>query len=148
MLGIILITVCRHELVAACRRHQVLTSAALAFCLWLLATALDNGATAFVSGVKVVEYAVIGAGVLTLVDDDDRMGRLLDLLLAMTILADVVGLYDYVVHGAGRVDVVPRRARLRRPRDAAAAYVLAGFFVPHRWSRRTRSSPASRAGSD
>ena len=82
----------------------MLTGAALAFSVWLLATALTNGATAFVSGVKVVEFAVIGAGVLTLVDDDDRMGRLLDLLLAMTILADVVGLYDYVVHGAGRVE--------------------------------------------
>ena len=50
-----------------------------------------NGGTAFVAAVKVVEYAALGGGVL-LVDDATGSGRLLDLLLAMTILADVVGL--------------------------------------------------------
>ena len=138
VLGIILVTVCRHELVEACRRHPVLTGAALAFSVWLLATALTNGATAFVSGVKVVEFAVIGAGVLTLVDDDDRMGRLLDLLLAMTILADVVGLYDYVVHGAGRVESFLGTHDFAALATLPLLTMLAGFFVPHRWSRRTQ----------
>ena len=136
VLAVLLVTVCRRELVAACRRHPVLVSAAAAFCLWLLATAIFNSATAFVSGVKVVEYAVLGAGVLTLVDDDDRMGRVLDLLLAMTILADVVGLYDYVVHGAGRVESFLGTHDFAALATLPLLTMLAGFFVPHRWSRR------------
>lgn len=138
VLGVLLITVCRHELVAACRRHPLLVSAAAAFCLWLLATAFVNGATAFVAGVKVVEYAVIGAGVLTLVDDDDRMGRLLDLLLAMTILADVVGVYDYVVHGAGRVESFLGTHDFAALATLPLLTMLVGFFAPHRWSTRTQ----------
>ena len=136
--AIVLLTVCRHELASACRRHPVLTGAAAAFSLWLLATALVNGATAFVAGVKVVEYVVIGAGVITLVDDDERLGRLLDLLLAVTILADAVGLYDYVVHGAGRVDSFLGTHDFAALATLPLLTMLAGFFAPHRWSRRTR----------
>jgi hypothetical protein len=136
--ALVLITVCRRELVSACRRHPVLTAAAAAFSVWLLATALVNGATAFVAGVKVVEYAVIGAGVITLVDDDERLGRLLDLLLAMTILADVVGLYDYVVHGAGRVDSFLGTHDFAALATLPLLTMLAGFFAPHRWSRPTQ----------
>jgi O-antigen ligase len=135
----VLLTVCRRELLAACRRHPVLTAAAAGFCLWLLATALVNGATAFVAGVKVVEYSVIGAGVITLVDDDERFGRVLDLLLAVTIVADVVGLYDYAVHGAGRVDSFLGTHDFAALATLPLLTVLAGFFAPHRWSRRTQA---------
>ena len=137
--ALVLLTVCRRELFAACRRHPVLTAAAAGFCLWLLATALVNGATAFVAGVKVVEYSVIGAGVITLVDDDERFGRVLDLLLAVTIVADVVGLYDYAVHGAGRVDSFLGTHDFAALATLPLLTVLAGFFAPHRWSRRTQA---------
>jgi hypothetical protein len=137
-LAVVLLTVCRRELIAACRRHPVLSGSAVAFSLWLLATALTNGATAFVAGVKVVEYAVIGAGVITLVDDDDRLGRILDLLLAVTVVADVVGLYDYVVHGAGRVDAFLGTHDFAALATLPLLTMLAGFFAPHRWSRRTQ----------
>jgi hypothetical protein len=137
--ALVLLTVCRRELFAACRRHPVLTAAAAGFCLWLLATALVNGATAFVAGVKVVEYSVIGAGVITLVDDDERFGRVLDLLLAVTIVADVFGLYDYAVHGAGRVDSFLGTHDFAALATLPLLTVLAGFFAPHRWSRRTQT---------
>jgi len=137
--ALVLLTVCRRELLAACRRHPVLTAAAAGFCLWLLATALVNGATAFVAGVKVVEYSVIGAGVITLVDDDERFGRVLDLLLAVTIVADVFGLYDYAVHGAGRVDSFLGTHDFAALATLPLLTVLAGFFAPHRWSRRTQA---------
>ena len=138
-LGIILITVCRRELSRRLpSQHPVLVAAAAAFCLWLLATAFVNGATAVVSAVKVVEYAVLGAGVLTLVDGDDRMGSLLDLLLAMTIVADIVGLYHYVTDGAGRVDSFLGTHDFAALATLPLLTLLAGFFAPHRWSRRTQ----------
>jgi len=102
--GIILIIVCRYEFVAVCCCYKLLIGVVFVFCLWLLVIVFFNGVIVFVFGVKVVEYVVIGAGVLMLVDDDDWMGCFFDLLFVMTVLVDLVGIYDYVVYGVGCVD--------------------------------------------
>ena len=56
----------------------------------------------------------------------------------MTIVADVVGLYDYVVHGAGRVESFLGTHDFAALATLPLLTMLAGFFVPHRWSRRTQ----------
>jgi hypothetical protein len=76
-------------------------SAAL-FSLWLLGTAAANGATAFVSGAKVVELAALALGAVALLRTRGQFDALTDLLILFTLLADAVGLVKFVTGGGGR----------------------------------------------
>jgi hypothetical protein len=76
--------------------------AAALFCLWLLATAAANGATAFVSGAKVVELAALALGALALVRAQAQLDALADVLILFTLVADVVGVVKFVTGGGGR----------------------------------------------
>jgi hypothetical protein len=79
----------------------VAISAAL-FCLWLLATAAANGATAFVSGAKVVELTALALGALAFLRSRAHLDALADLLILFTLVADAVGLVKFVTGGGGR----------------------------------------------
>lgn len=76
--------------------------AAALFCLWLLVTAAPNGATAFVSGAKVVELAALSLGAVALIRNRSHLDALADLLIVFTLVADVVGLAKFVSAGGGR----------------------------------------------
>ncbi|MCW2963332.1 MAG: hypothetical protein JWO17_584 [Actinomycetia bacterium] len=76
-------------------------SAAL-FCLWLLATAAANSATAFVSGAKVVELTALALGALAFLRLRAHLDALADVLILFTLVADVVGLVKFVTGGGGR----------------------------------------------
>ena len=108
-------------------RHGVPRSAwaalvwAGAFCALVLATGSANGASAFVSGAKLVELAALGLGTLALVSTKQQLEAIVDVLLLFTIAADAVGLVRFHDRRWRAPGLVSRRARLRRPRDAAAA---------------------------
>jgi hypothetical protein len=75
---------------------------ALLFCLLLLATAAANGATAFVSGAKVVELVALALGALAFVRRRSQLDALADLLILFTFIADAVGVVKFVTGGGGR----------------------------------------------
>jgi hypothetical protein len=77
-------------------------AAAIAFCALLLVSAATNGATAFVSGGKVIELAALALGALALVRDRRRLDALADLLILFTLVADAAGVVKFVTGGGGR----------------------------------------------
>jgi hypothetical protein len=77
-------------------------AAAAAFCLWLLGTAAANGATAFVSGAKVVELGALALGAVAFVRFRSHLDALAELLIAFTLVADFVGIIKFVTGGGGR----------------------------------------------
>jgi hypothetical protein len=76
--------------------------AAALFSLWLLATAAANGATAFVSGAKVVELVALAFGALALLRTRRQLDALTDLLILFTLVADAFGIVKFVTGGGGR----------------------------------------------
>ena len=74
-------------------------AAAAAFCLLILATGAVNGATAFVSGAKVVELVALGLGVVALVRTADQFEAIVDVLILFTAAADLVGLFEFMRSG-------------------------------------------------
>lgn len=76
-------------------------SAAL-FCAWLLATAAVNGATAFVSGAKVVELVALALGAVAFVRLRSHLDALADVLILFTLVADAVGVVKFISGGGGR----------------------------------------------
>ncbi len=79
-----------------------LTAAATGFAAWILVTAALNGATAFVSGAKLVLLGALALGTAVYLTRPGRVHALLLALVAMTLAADTYGLINYVVHGGGR----------------------------------------------
>jgi hypothetical protein len=73
--------------------------AAVAFCLLILATGAANGATAFVSGAKVVELVALGLGVVVLLRTADQFEAIVDVLILFTAAADLVGVLEFVRSG-------------------------------------------------
>jgi hypothetical protein len=76
--------------------------AAALFCLWLLVTAATNGATAFVSGAKVVELVALALGALAFLRARPQLDALADVLILFTLVADAVGVVKFVTGGGGR----------------------------------------------
>jgi hypothetical protein len=72
------------------------------FCLWLLATAAANGATAFVSGAKLVELAALAVGALAFLRRRPQLDALADTIVLFTLVADAVGVVEFVTGGGGR----------------------------------------------
>jgi O-antigen ligase len=137
-LAVVLVVSARKPLLTGLRRYPLLTGSMTLFALWLLATAAHNGVTPFVSGVRVVEPAVIGLGAIALLESEDRLALLVDLLLAVTLAADVLGLYDYIVQGDRRTDSFLGIHDFSALATLTLLVVLAGLFAPGRWSLRTR----------
>ena len=73
-----------------------------AFCALVLGTGSANGASAFVSGAKLVELAALGLGTLALVSTKQQLEAIVDVLLLFTIAADAVGLVHFTTGGGGR----------------------------------------------
>src|SRR5881397_2869488 len=69
---------------------------------FLLGSAATNGATAFVSGAKLGELAVLTLGGLLVLRSDDRLEALVDVLLLFTLAADAVGVVKFITGGGGR----------------------------------------------
>ena len=137
-LAIALIVLSRGPVVAALSRHRLLVTTMALFSLWLLATAAHNGLSPLVTGVRVVEPAVVGLAALALLDSEDRLAALVDLILAVTLVADVWGSYDYIAQGGGRVDAFLGTHDFSALATMPLLVVLAGLFAPGRWSLRTR----------
>jgi hypothetical protein len=72
------------------------------FSLWLLGTAAANGATAFVSGAKVVELVALALGAVVLLRTRRQFDAVTDLLILFTLVADAVGIVKFVAGGGGR----------------------------------------------
>jgi hypothetical protein len=98
LLVVALLALVRHGLA---RSVWLAVGAAFAFCALVLATAAANDASAFVSGVKVVELAALGLAALVLIRREDQLEAIVDVLLLFTVLADVVGLVRFA-SGGGR----------------------------------------------
>jgi O-Antigen ligase len=137
-LAIALVVLARGPLLAAVSRNRLLVTVMALFSLWLLATAAHNGLSPLVSGVRVVEPAVIGLAALVLLDSEDRLAAVVDLLLAVTLAADVMGVYDYIAQGGGRVDAFLGTHDFSALATMPLLVVLAGLFAPGRWDLRTR----------
>jgi hypothetical protein len=136
--AIALVTRDGRQIVAAANQQPVLVAASAAFATWLLVTAAFNGTTALISAVKLVEPAVLGVGALIVLDGEDALGAVVDLILAVTVVADLVGLYDYIAHGGGRVDAFLGTHDLAALATLPLLVVIAGLFAPSRWSRRVQ----------
>jgi hypothetical protein len=128
----------RAPLVAAAKRQPLLVVASAAFAAWLLGTAAFNGTTPLISAVKLLEPAVVGLGMLIVLDKEDALGAVVDGILAVTVVADLVGLYDYVAHGGGRVDSFLGTHDFAALATLPMLVVIAGLFAPSRWGRRTQ----------
>lgn len=68
----------------------------------ILASSIPNGATAFVAAAKLVELAALSLGALLFIRSREALEALVDLLIAITLAADVVGLVGFVGDGGGR----------------------------------------------
>jgi hypothetical protein len=84
------------------RPARALTIAAAAFSGWLLLSSALNGADALVGAVKVLEYGVLALGVVLFVQRRARLWLVLGALLAVTVVADVVGLVGLATSGGVR----------------------------------------------
>ena len=73
--------------------------AAGAFCLLILVTGAANGASAFVSGAKVVELAALALGVVVLLRTAGQFEAIVDVLILITAAADVVGVFEFMRSG-------------------------------------------------
>jgi O-antigen ligase/polysaccharide polymerase Wzy-like membrane protein len=73
--------------------------AAAAFCLLILVTGAANGASAFVSGAKVVELAALALGVVVLLRTAGQFEAIVDVLILFTAAADVVGVFEFMRSG-------------------------------------------------
>lgn len=136
--AVALLTGERARLAGAAKRHPLLVAAAAAFAAWLVGTAAWNGATPLISAVKLLEPAVVGLGVLVVVDNEDAFGAVVDVILGVTVVADLVGLYEYVANGGGRVDSFLGTHDFAALATLPMLVVIAGLFATPRWSRRTQ----------
>lgn len=75
---------------------------AAAFCGLIVVTGALNGAVAFVAAGKVVEPAALGLALAILLRTRAQFDSIIELLLLLTIAADVVGLIHFVANGGGR----------------------------------------------
>lgn len=124
------------------RGFRLTVGGSLAFCVVLVATAAPNGAAAFVSGVKVVELAILGLGAALFVATSDRFEAIVDVLLAFTIAADLVGIVQFVANGS-------REPAFLGEHDFAALATLPlvyGFARILRGGPRVRTAIAVTAG--
>jgi len=76
--------------------------AAAGFCALVLVTAATNGATALVSGGKLVELAALALGAAVLLRRRVEFEAVVDVLLLFTIAADIVGVVKFVESAGGR----------------------------------------------
>ena len=106
--------------------------AAAAFCLLILVTGAANGASAFVSGAKVVELAALALGVVVLLRTAGQFEAIVDVLILFTAAADVVGVFEFMRSGG-------RQASFLGEHDFAALatlpllYGLARVLVGEPW---------------
>jgi hypothetical protein len=117
---------------------------AVAFCVLIIGTGAANGASALVSGVKVVELSALGLGAFTLLRESDQIEALVDVLLLFTIAADLIGLARFVSGGGGR------QASFLGEHDFAALATLPllyGFVLVGQRGRGRRAALAIAAGS-
>lgn len=68
----------------------------------IVATGAANGSTAFVAAGKLTELAAVGLGVAALIRTPTQLEALVDVLILLTLAADVVGLERFVSGGGGR----------------------------------------------
>jgi len=137
-LAIAIVVFARKPALAGLLRFPLLAGSLTLFSLWLLATAAHNGTSPFVSGVRVIEPAIVGIAAIALLDSEDRLASLVDLILGVTLAADVLGLYDYIVQGDRRTDSFLGIHDFSALATLTMLVVLAGLFAPGRWSLRTR----------
>jgi hypothetical protein len=76
--------------------------AGLAFSGLIVVTAASNGASALIAGTKLAELAVLGLGTIVLLRTRPQFEAIADILTAVTIAADAVGLVRFVGNGGGR----------------------------------------------
>jgi hypothetical protein len=76
--------------------------AAAGFCGLIVVTGATNGATALVSGAKLVELAALALGAATLIRTRDELEAVVDVLLLFTVAADLVGVVKFLESAGGR----------------------------------------------
>jgi hypothetical protein len=72
------------------------------FCLVLLGTAAHNGSSAFISGVKVCELAGLGLGAAAFIRTRSDLRALLEIFVAVAVVADAYGLWQFLQNAGGR----------------------------------------------
>jgi hypothetical protein len=115
---------------------------AAVFSAILVASAAANGSAAFVAGVKVTELAVLGLGAALFLRSAAQFEALVDLLLAFTFVADVIGAEHFVTSGA-------RQASFLGEHDFAALATLPllyGLALVFTGERRARAALAIAVG--
>jgi hypothetical protein len=76
------------------RPARAVSAAALAFSAWLLLSSALNGSAAFVGAAKLLEYAVLGLGVVLFVPRRAQVWTFVALLVGIVIVADAVALVE------------------------------------------------------
>jgi hypothetical protein len=76
--------------------------AGLAFSGLIVVTAASNGASALIAGTKLAELAVLGLGTIVLLRTRPQFEAIADILTAVPIAADAVGVVRFVGNGGGR----------------------------------------------
>jgi hypothetical protein len=84
------------------RTATVALAAGAAFIVLVLGTGAANGAAAFVGGTKLVEYGALTLGAIAVLRSERSLEAVVDLLLLFTLVADAVGLVQFVHGGGGR----------------------------------------------
>ena len=84
------------------RTMRLALAGGAAFVALVVASGATNGAAAFVGAGKLAELSVLALAGAVLVRSDDRLEAVVDVLLAFTIAADVIGVAQFVSGGGGR----------------------------------------------
>jgi hypothetical protein len=84
------------------RSARLAVAGGVLFCALVVVTAAINGTTELVSGVKLVELAVLALGCLALLRERADVEAIVDVLILFTIVADAVGLVKFIAGGGGR----------------------------------------------
>ncbi len=116
---------------------------AVVFCGLVVGTAAANGSAELVAGVKLVELAALGLGAIALVRNRDDYEAVADVLILFTIVADVIGLVEFVHGGGGR------QSSFLGEHDFAALAslpLLYGLVLVHRGERPGRAAVSIVAG--
>jgi hypothetical protein len=146
--GDVLLTVLAITCLAAIRERRLgrdlwfAVGGAALFSAILVTSAAANGSTALVAGVKVTELAVLGLGAALFLRTGAQFEALVDLLLAFTLVADVIGAEHFVTSGA-------RQASFLGEHDFAALATLPllyGLALVLTGSRRHRAAFAIAVG--
>ena len=118
------------------RPARSITLAAAAFALWLLISSALNGFSTFVGAAKLLEYGVLGLGVVLFLQRRSTFWRFVALLVALGAVADLYAIRGFILNPGDRQPSFTGAHDLAALGSMVLVLAFAALFIrPHRLGR-------------